>query len=148
MRVWATKWILKLPEVLEHLYHAVNQHDLEAFVACFHPDYRSEQPVHPNRGFGGREQVRTNWKALFEGMPDFRAELLATATEGDTVWSEWRWTGTRATEAPLDIRGVTLFGIKAGRIVSGRLYMEEVEEASEGIDETVRRLSEGARLED
>ena len=70
---------VKPKEVLERMHRAVNQHDLEAFVACFHPEYRSEQPVHPNRGFGGREQVRTNWKALFEGIPDFHAELLATA---------------------------------------------------------------------
>jgi SnoaL-like protein len=80
-------------------------------------------------------------------IPDFRAELLATATEAGTVWSEWHWTGTRANEAPLDIRGVTLFGIANGRIVSGRLYMEEVEEASGDIDETVRRLAEGTRLQ-
>jgi ketosteroid isomerase-like protein len=138
----------KPKEVLARMHRAVNQHDLEAFVGCFDPDYQSEQPVHPNRGFGGREQVRTNWKALFEGIPDFHAELLATAVGGDMVWSEWRWTGTRATEAPLDIRGVTLFGIEAGRIVSGRLYMEEVEEAGGDIDETVRRISEGTRLED
>ena len=139
---------VKPKEVLERLHRAVNQHDLEAFVACFHPAYRSEQPVHPNRGFGGQEQVRTNWQALFEGIPDFHAELLATATEGDTVWSEWHWTGTRANEAPLDIRGVTLFRIEAGWIVSGRLYMEEVEEAGGDIDETVRHISEGTRLED
>ena len=134
-------------EVVERLHRAMNHHDLEAFLACFGPDYRSEQPAHPNRGFGGREQVEKNWSALFEGVPDFRAELLATATEGDTLWSEWHWTGTRANEAPLDIRGVTLFEIKNGRIVSGRLYMEEVEEASADIDETVRRLAEGTRLE-
>jgi ketosteroid isomerase-like protein len=134
-------------EVLEHLHRALNQHDLEAFLACFDPDYTSEQPVHPNRGFGGREQVEKNWTAVFEGIPDFHAELLATATEGETLWSEWHWTGTRANEAPLDMRGVTLFGIQNGRIVSGRLYMEETEEASGDIDETVRRLAEGTRLE-
>jgi limonene-1,2-epoxide hydrolase len=132
-------------EVVERLQQAMNRHDLEAFVDCFDPDYRSEQPVHPNRGFGGREQVEKNWSALFEGIPDFHAELLATATEGDKVWSEWHWTGTRANEAPLDMRGVTLFGIETGRIVSGRLYMEEVEEAGGDIDEAVRRLAEGSR---
>jgi hypothetical protein len=42
---------------------------------------------------------------------------------------------------------VTLFEIQNGRIVSGRLYMEEVEEAGGDIDETVRRLAEGTRLE-
>jgi hypothetical protein len=43
------------------------------------------------------------------------------------------------------MRGVTLFGIENGRIVSGRLYMEEVEEAGGDIDETVSRLAEGTR---
>jgi ketosteroid isomerase-like protein len=128
-------------DVLKRLHHAMNQRDLEDFLACFASDYRSEQPAHPNRGFGGREQVEKNWSALFTGIPDFRAESLATAVEGETVWTEWHWTGTRADHSPLDIRGVTLFGIRDGRIASGRLYMEEVEEAGENIDETVRRLA-------
>jgi limonene-1,2-epoxide hydrolase len=132
-------------EVVERLRKAMNQHDLEAFLAFFDPDYRSEQPAHPNRGFGGREQVELNWSALFEGIPDFHAELLATSTDGDTLWAEWHWTGTRADEAPFDMRRVTLFEIKRGRIVSGRLYMEEVEEAGADIDEAVRRLAEGTR---
>jgi ketosteroid isomerase-like protein len=133
-------------EAVERLHTAMNQHDLEAFLACFDPHYRSEQPAHPIRGFGGREQVEKNWSALFEGIPDFHAELLATATEGDTLWAEWHWTGTRANEAPLNMRGVTLFEIKNGQIVSGRLYMEEVEEAGADIGETVRRLAHGDRL--
>ena len=129
--------------VVERLHTAMNQHDLEAFLACLDRHYRSEQPAHPTRGFAGREQVAKNWSGLFEGIPDFHAELLATATEGDTLWAEWRWTGTRANEAPLDMRGVTLFEIKNGQIVSGRLYMEEVEEAGADIGETVRRLAQG-----
>jgi ketosteroid isomerase-like protein len=128
-------------EVLEQLQRAMNEHDLEAFLACFHADYQSEQPAHPERGFGGREQVEKNWAALFGGIPDFRAELLATAVEGDTVWAEWRWTGTREGGSPLDLRGVTLFSAERGQIAWGRLYMEEVEEEGEDIDEAVRRLS-------
>lgn len=134
-------------EVVERLHRAMNQHDLAAFLACFDPDYRSEQPAHPNRGFGGREQVEKNWAALFDGIPDFHAELLATVADRETLWSEWHWTGTRANEAPLDIRGVTIFVIENDRIVSGRLYMEEVEESGEDIDETVRRLAEGTSSE-
>src|SRR6186997_1854961 len=80
-------------EAVERLKAAMNEHDLDAFLACLSVDYRSEQPVHPQRGFAGREQVEKNWSAMFEGIPDFHAELLSTATEGDTVWAEWRWTG-------------------------------------------------------
>jgi ketosteroid isomerase-like protein len=134
-------------ETVERLHDAMNRHDLEAFLACFDPNYRSEQPAHPTRGFGGRDQVEQNWSALFEGIPDFHAELLATARDGDTLWSEWQWTGSRANESPLDMRGVTLFEIKNDRIVSARLYMEEVEESGAAIDETVRRLAEGNRSE-
>ena len=132
---------------LERLHAAMNNHDLEAFLACFDPNYRSEQPAHPTRGFAGREQVEKNWSAMFEGIPDFHAELLADATEGDTLWAEWHWTGTRANEVPLDMRGVTLFEVRNGQIVSGRLYMEEVEETGTDIGETVRRLAGGTQLE-
>jgi hypothetical protein len=44
-------------EVVERLHQSMNEHDLGAFVACFDPGYRSEQPAHPNRGFDGRDQV-------------------------------------------------------------------------------------------
>jgi hypothetical protein len=134
-------------DVLERLHQALNQHDLAGFVACFDPEYRSEQPAHPNRGFGGREQVEKNWATLFSGVPDFHAELLATAADGDTVWAEWRWSGTRAGESSLDMSGVTLFGVENGLIAWGRLYMEEVEAASEDIDKTVRRLAGPPRTE-
>ena len=131
--------------VLERLRNAMNQQDIEAFLACIDPEYRSDQPVHPNRGFSGRPQVEKNWTAMFQGMPDFHAEALATATDGDTVWTEWAWTGTRTNEAPLTMRGVTIFTVMNDRIVSGRLYMEEVEVAGSDIDQTVGRLAEGTR---
>jgi limonene-1,2-epoxide hydrolase len=134
-------------ETVERLHNAMNQHDLDAFLACLDPNYRSEQPAHPNRGFGGRDQVEKNWSALFAGIPDFHAKLLALATAGGTIWCEWHWTGSRANEAPLDMRGVTVFELENDRIVSGRLYMEEVEGAGAAIDETVRRLAEGSRAE-
>ena len=130
--------------LVERLLDAQNRHDLDAFVACFDPAYRSEQPVHPERTFSGSDQVRANWGALFAGMADFSAELLRSAQQGDTWWAEWRWRGTRADGSRLDMRGVTIFGVSGDRIAWGRLYMEEVEGAGARIDETVRRLSTGA----
>ena len=35
--------------VIERLREAMNRHDPDAMVECFDPDYRSEQPAHPNR---------------------------------------------------------------------------------------------------
>ena len=114
-------------KVIERLCDAQNRHDLDTFVACFDPRYRSEQPVHPDRAFVGREQVRRNWAAVFAGVPDFRAELVRSAEVGDTGWAEWHWHGTRSDGTRLEMRGVTIFAVRDDRIVWGRLYLEEVE---------------------
>jgi hypothetical protein len=126
--------------VLEQLHEAMNQHDLEAMLECFDPDYRSEQPLHPNRGFGGKEQVRKNWSAILGSFPDFEAELLGYTSSDKVVWSEWRWSATG-----LKMAGITLFGVREGRVVWGRLYMEPVEEDGEDIDEAVRDMTEAER---
>jgi ketosteroid isomerase-like protein len=126
-----------MPTVLERLRDAQNGRDLDAMLECFDPDYESEQPAHPNRGFGGKEQVRKNWSGIFESFPDFEAELLRQSSEGDVEWGELRWRATG-----LNMAGVTLLGVRDGRIVWGRLYMEPVEEGGEDIDEHVQGITE------
>jgi ketosteroid isomerase-like protein len=127
--------------VSERLRQAMNAHDLEAHLACMHDDYRSEQPAHPARTFTGRGQVRENWSTLYKSMPDFRAQLLRLAVVGDEEWAEWLWQGTKADGTSLEERGVTIFGIRDGRIAWGRLYLEETERQGADITETVRRMA-------
>ena len=129
---------------MRRLRDAQNRHDLEAFVACFAKDYRSEPPAHRARAFRSREQVRANWARMFDGVPDFRAELVAVTAAGETAWAEWDWSGRHADGTPCRRRGVTLFGVRAGQIVWGRLYMEPVEEGGADIEATVRRTTERA----
>jgi ketosteroid isomerase-like protein len=127
--------------VAERLRAAMNAHDIEAFVACFDDEYESEQPVHPDRAFRGRDQVRSNWSAIFEGVPDFTAELISASVEGDTEWSEWRWRGTQSDGTPLDMAGVIVGGVRDGRLGWARLYIEPVEQGGAGIDAAVRDIS-------
>ena len=127
--------------VVERLNDAFNARDIEAFVELFAPDYDSVQPAHPDRAFTGREQVRANWSAIFDGVPDFRSELVRTCVEGDTVWSEWHWHGTQAGGVPLEMAGVIVMGIRDEQIAWGRLYVEPVEEAGAGIDAAVGQMT-------
>jgi ketosteroid isomerase-like protein len=127
-------------QVLERLQQAMNDHHLEHFLDCFHDDYRSEQPAHPDRAFGGLAQVQENWGAVFREVPDFRADMRRTVVDGDSVWTEWAWHGNRLDGSPLEMRGVTLFGVSDGRVAWGRLYMEIVI-AGEGIRQAVERLT-------
>ena len=129
--------------VLERLVRAQNEHDVDAMLDCFDPAYRSEQPIHPARAFTGSSQVRKNWCALLTGIRDFRSELLRTAVDGDTAWSEARWSGTKADGSPFEEMIVTIFGVSDGRISWGRLYGDEVDREGADIDVTVDHMVGG-----
>ena len=127
--------------IIDQILAAMNAHDLDTVVALMHPDYHSEQPAHPAREFGSSAQVRSNWQAMFSGIPDFRAELLRSVDDGATCWSEWHWSGTRTDGEPFEMRGVALFELREDRIAAARLYMEPVEHDGEPIEGSVENLS-------
>jgi ketosteroid isomerase-like protein len=126
---------------MEKLTAAQNAHDLEAMLACFQADYVSEQPLFPSRNFQGIDQVRANWSALLGAIPDFRAELVRSAVDGDLVFAEIHWTGTKSDGTPLDERGVIIAGVRDDRIAWARLYVDEVEREGADIDAVVRGMA-------
>ena len=130
--------------VVERLVRAVNSHDVEAVVACFASDYRNETPAHPERGFHGRDQVRSNWERIFAGVPDITATVLRTAVDGNVVWSEWEMRGTRRTGDAHLLRGPIIFGIDGEQANWARFYLEPVEEGAGGVDAAIGRMVDGA----
>src|SRR6185369_9447470 len=127
-------------ETIQRLHAALNAHDIDAFCGCFAAGYLSEQPNHPDRAFVGSEQVRKNWSAIFESMPDLQATLLTLCADGNTVCVEWRWAATLEGGAPFDWRGTCWFGVENDSIVWGRLYMEPVDPTGDGIDATIDQM--------
>ena len=129
-----------LGPVMDRMLEALRSHDAGRFAALFADDYVSIQPAHPARGFGGSAQVLANWTAVFEGVPDFRAELLASAVSENVTWGEWAWTGHHTDGSPFAMSGVTILEIRDGLIARGRLYMETVDAGDQDIDQAVREL--------
>ena len=125
--------------VVHHLRDVTNAHDLEGIVACFADDYRLTMPLHPERDFTGTEQVRRNWTQILGAIPDVTTDVVATAVEGSTVWSEWEHRGTRPDGSPHLMRGVIVFTVTGEQIAAGRFYLEPVVPAPAGIDEAVRQ---------
>lgn len=126
--------------LLERLTNAQNAHDVDLFASCFASDYRSEQPAHPGRDFTGRAQVHENWSAVFAGVPDFRAELLATCRDRDVEWGEVHWHGHHTDGAVFAMVGVIIATIRDDHIASARLYVEPVEQRDEDIEAAVEQL--------
>jgi SnoaL-like domain len=71
---------------------------------------------------------------MLAGIPDFCAEICRSVHDGDTTWTEWRWSGTRSDGQPFEMRGVTLFEVTSGQIAAGRLYLEDVQRDAAGIE--------------
>jgi ketosteroid isomerase-like protein len=127
---------------IERLRDAVNRHDPAGMAATMAPDYRSDQPAHPNRAFTGNDQVVANWTQMFAGVPDLEVEVVADATDGSTVWSEWRWRGTHLDGSPFAMSGVIVAGLRPdGLIQWNRLYLEPVEQAGDDITAVARQLA-------
>lgn len=126
-------------DLLERVQQAINAHDLEALAACFHVDYESTFPAHPERAFKGQAQMRQNWEQIFAAVPDITSSLLQSATVGKTVWAEWEWRGTRRDGAPFVMRGVTIQEVQDGEITSVRMYMEPVQAGGPEGDAALRQ---------
>lgn len=127
---------------ITRLRDAMNAHDPDAMVALLSPGYRSAQPAHPNRGFGGRDQVHANWSRIFAAAPDLSVELLSGVEDGTTSLSEWDMAGHYADGSPFRLRGVMVFGLDgAGVIEWARMYVEQVEQGGADIEEAVRRMT-------
>ncbi len=81
-----------------------------------------------------------NWISVFEGVPDFVSELLASAVHGEIEWGEFYWHGHHTDGSAFAMRGVTIFVVHDGLIIEGRLYMEPVEVGGDDIGMAVQEL--------
>ena len=113
-----------LPRVIQRLWQAWNAHDCEALAACLHIDYDSQQPLHPERNFSGRELARQSWNAIFCAIPNLHADLLRHVNLGNQVWTEWRWRGDHVDGPTFNASGVMIFEIEDDQITSVRVYTE------------------------
>ena len=126
--------------LLERLTEAQNAHDIDLFASFFADDYRSDQPAHPGRRFTGRVHVHENWSAVFAGVPDFRAKLLAVCRDGDVEWGEVSWRGHHVDGSVFAMCGVIIATVRGGRIAAARLYVEPVEQQDRDIRAAVEEL--------
>lgn len=120
------------------LRDATNSRSVAQVADCFADDYVNQTPAHPGRGFTGKDQVRRNWAQIFAGVPDHTATLIASAQNGDTVWTEWEMRGTRADGASHRLCGPIVFTVHAGLASAARFYLEPVDDPSgDGDDDEV-----------
>jgi ketosteroid isomerase-like protein len=137
---------MTLPPAVARLVEAVNAHDLDAMIDCFAPDYVNETPLHPDRNFRGRDQVRRNWSQIFRAVPNIQIAALRCTVDADgSVWVEWDFNGTFVDGSPHRMRGVSIFGVEQDRFVWVRFYLEPVQADGVTAEAAVQHVMEQSR---
>jgi ketosteroid isomerase-like protein len=133
----------RLPEgPVRRMLAAARQHDLDAMVLEFAEDYENITPVHPARSFRGRDQVRSNWCALFTAIPDLAPEIYDVAIDDEgKVWIEWGSKGTRRDGVRVEQAGVAIFTVRDDKLSAVRFYLEPVEYDSGDVNAAVRSVT-------
>ncbi|HET8956364.1 MAG TPA: ester cyclase [Solirubrobacterales bacterium] len=116
-------------------FQALSDHDLERAVGCWASGAR--QNVRGQVDTIAPEGVREQMMGLLTAVPDFRFDVLATATEADRCAVQWRMRGTfagrgflygiRPTGSELDLEGIDLFTIREGLIRSNDAFSDSME---------------------
>jgi hypothetical protein len=110
-----------LEQMLRRGLVAFNEHDLDAIMSRFAENCVFETPRGPNRWgrpFVGREEVRRELAARFEGIPDVHYGDDDHFACGDRGVSEWTISGTTVDGEHIDVRGCDLWAFDAeGKIV-------------------------------
>jgi limonene-1,2-epoxide hydrolase len=121
--------------VVSRFVEAANRHDVDGIHACVHPNFDSIQPCYPSRNFTGADQVRKNWRAIFDAEPGFRLTVLRSARSGNTVWVELHGAGDAA-----QVAGVFILGVEEDKIRWARVYSGPVEQVGEEGEASTRQM--------
>ena len=70
-------------------------------------------------------------------MPDYEGEYLRIVEDGETVWAEVRYTGTRSDGTEVTNGGVVILGVADELIEWGRIYIEPIHEDGGTWDEVI-----------
>lgn len=119
------------PVTIDQIVAAWNSHDPARIGACFHPDGTFEDvplaaPAH------GQAAIQALFTTLFQAFPDLVMTPEKRVEHSDALVWEWILTGTHrgefngiaATEASVQVRGVSFCVVHGGRIAETREYWD------------------------
>lgn len=120
------------------LNEALNRHDVGAIVESYAP-YAVMQYGDSQEPIRGLESIGHRWAAMLRAFPDITSKVLRVFESGDSVVTEYSWTGTNTgvLEVPWGIiaatgKKVTMEGVccirrnAEGKIVEDKVYFDSL----------------------
>jgi ketosteroid isomerase-like protein len=115
---------------LKGFLEAFNRHDLDAIMGYFADDcvlYLPRGTSPRGARSEGKVEVRRGLATRFEGLPDVHYADDSHWICGDLGVSEWTVTGTAASGARIEARGVDLLEFRDGKIIRKDSFWKIVE---------------------
>src|SRR5437588_5941099 len=81
-------------QVVKRYFAALNAHDLDAAVACWHPG--GVDRLVGQGEFVAPDGIREYFQGVFDAFPDFELEVLEVTTSRNRAAVRWRGRGTFA----------------------------------------------------
>lgn len=106
--------------LFERYLEAQRNKDLDGLEALWHSDGRGIHPLRPDRGWHGAATNRRLWAAMWEGNPDGRFEVVASAVTPERIFLEARIELPDGTLVP----SVTVFEVEDGKFRECRVYTD------------------------
>lgn len=107
--------------VLDRYLEAQREKDLDALVACWHPDIEVVHPMRPDRDWRGLDTYRRQWALIWERNPNSRFEVVSTAVVGNRIYLEALTEMSDGTMVP----HMNILEVEDGRIRRGRVYTDK-----------------------
>jgi steroid delta-isomerase-like uncharacterized protein len=83
--------------VMDKMVGHMNEHDLEACVACYSEDAELQDPRFPDP-VHGKDYVRQGFKYWYDAFPDVKIVVLNKIIDGPKVALEWTFEATHLGE--------------------------------------------------
>jgi len=112
-------------DIARGIVDAVNSQRLDALDEYWSPDLVEDVPFAGR--LEGRETVRAYFAQMLTALPDFHLEIERAAAADETVFLQWRltgtfsggsWNGVEATGAQIDVRGMDCMTVRDGVLVT------------------------------
>ena len=105
-------------------FNAFNEHDIEKLLVLYDENaehYSPKLKIHQPKTNGlikGKPALRKWWTDAFDRLPDLHYEVIQLTAEDESVFMEY----IRQTPGEADLRVGEILTIKAGKIISSRVY--------------------------
>ncbi len=115
-------------QLITDMFDALNNHDVDALLACITDDcvFENPGPAPDGTRHAGKHEIREFFTQVFETTPTakFTLETILVGENHGAVMHRYTWADNPAAGDPGSVRGVSVFTIRDGKVAEMYDYVK------------------------